>query len=88
MKQSRFTETEIIFAVKQVEAGVAVKEIARKYGVSEQTIYSWRRKYDGLSPSELKRLKALEQENAQLKKLVADLSLDKEVLQDVLRKKL
>jgi putative transposase len=86
MKRSRFSETEIIFAVKQVEAGISVKEIARKYGVSEKTVYGWRKKYDGLSPSELKRLKDLERENAQLKKLVADLSLDKEVLQDVLRK--
>jgi len=88
MRQSRFTETEIIYAVKQVELGIPVREIARKYGVSDKTVYLWRRKYDGLSPSELKRLKDLERENGQLKKLVADLSLDKEILQDVLRKKL
>ena len=88
MRQSRFTETEIIYAVKQVELGISVREIARKYGVSDKTVYLWRRKYDGLSPSELKRLKDLERENGQLKKLVADLSLDKEILQDVLRKKL
>lgn len=88
MKKSRFTETEIIYAVKQMELGMAVAEIARKYGVSEKTIYGWRKKYGGLSPSELKRLKELEQENAQLKKLVADLSLDKQILQDVVRKKL
>lgn len=88
MRQSRFTEAEIIYAVKQVELGIPVQEIARKYGVSDKTVYLWRRKYDGLSPSELKRLKDLERENGQLKKLVADLSLDKEILQDVLRKKL
>jgi len=88
MRQSRFTETEIIYAVKQVELGISVREIARKYGVSDKTVYLWRRKYDGLSPSELKRLKDLERESGQLKKLVADLSLDKEILQDVLRRKL
>lgn len=88
MRQSRFTETEIVYAVKQIELGVPVREIARKYGVSEKTVYLWRRKYDGLSPSELRRLKELERENSQLKKLVAELSLDKEILQDVLRKKL
>lgn len=87
MRQSRFSETEIIYAVKQVEAGISVREIARRYSVNEKTVYGWRKKYDGLSLSELKRLKDLERENAQLKKLVADLSLDKEVLQDVLRKK-
>ena len=86
MRQSRFTETEIIYAVKQVELGIPVQEIARKYGVSDKTVYLWRRKYNGVSPSELKRLKELERENGQLKKLVADLSLDKEILQDVLRK--
>ena len=64
--------------------GISVKEIARKYGVCENTVYQWRRKYDGLSPSELRRLKDLERENSQLKKLVAELSLDKEILQDVL----
>jgi len=88
MRQSRFTQTEIVYAVKQVEMGVPIKEVARKYGVCENTVYQWRKKYDGLSPSELKRLKDLERENGQLKKLVAELSLDKQILQDVLRKKL
>lgn len=88
MKTSRFTETEIVYAVKQLEAGISVPELSRKYGVSHKTIYDWRKKYDGLSPSELKRLKDLERENVQLKKLVAELSLDKQILQDVLRKKL
>ena len=88
MRQSRFTQTEIVYAVKQVEIGVPIKEVAREYGVCENTVYQWRKKYDGLSPSELKRLKDLERENGQLKKLVAELSLDKQILQDVLRKKL
>jgi putative transposase len=86
MRTTRFSETEIIYVVKHVEMGISVKEIARKYGVCENTVYRWRRKYDGLSPSELRRLKELERENSQLKKLVAELSLDKEILQDVLRK--
>ena len=88
MRKSRFSQTEIVYAVKQVEMGVPIKEIARKHGVCENTVYQWRKKYDGLSPSELKRLKDLERENSQLKKLVAELSLDKQILQDVLRKKL
>ena len=87
MKKSRFTETEIVYAVKQAEAGVPVREVARKYGVSEKTIYTWRNKYGGLSVSELARLKQLEQENAKLKQMVAELSLDKAMLQEVLRKK-
>ena len=88
MRTTRFSETEIIYAVKQVEMGVPAKEIARKYGVCENTVYRWRRKYDGLSSSELKRLRELERENSQLKKLVAELSLDKQILQDVLQRKL
>ena len=88
MRTTRFSETEIVYAVKQLEMGISVKEIARKYGVCENMVYRWRRKYDGLSPGELRRLKELERENSQLKKLVAELSLDKEILQDVLRKKL
>ena len=87
MRTTRFSETEIIYAVKQVEAGLSIKEIALKYGVCENTVYRWRRKYDGLRPSELQRLKELERENSQLKKLVAGLSLDKEILQDGLRKR-
>lgn len=86
-RKSKFTEQEIVYALKQVEAGVPLKELCRKYGVSEQTFYRWRAKYGGLAPSELQRLKQLEQENRQLKKLVADLSLDKHVLQEVIAKK-
>ena len=86
MGQSRFSQIEIVYAVKQVEMGAPIKEIASKYGVCENTVYQWRKKYGGLSPSELKRLKDLERENSQLKKLVVELSLDKQILQDVLRK--
>lgn len=88
MRPSKFTENEILYAVKQLEAGISVQELSRKYGVSDKTIYHWRKKYDGLSPGELKRLKELERENAQLKKLVAELNLDKQILQEVLSKKL
>lgn len=88
MKKSRFTEQEIIGAAKQIEAGIPVKELARKYGVSLKTLYAWRKKYAGLAPSELARLKQLEEENRKPKGLVADLSLDKQILQDVLAKKL
>ena len=87
MKKSRFTEQQIVYAIKQVEAGVPVTELCRKYGISQQTFYRWRKKYGGLAPSELQRLKELERENTQLKKLVADLSLDKQILQDVLARK-
>ena len=88
MRKSRFTEQEIVGAVKQIEAGVPVKELARNCGVSLKTLYTWRKKYAGLAPSELARLKQLAEENRKLKGLVADLSLDKQVLQDVLAKKL
>lgn len=86
-RKSRFTEKEIVFAIKQAEAGVSIKELCRKYGVADGTFYPWRSKYGGLSASELQRLKQLKQENRELKKLVADLSLDKHVLQEVLSKK-
>ena len=87
MRKSRFTETEIVYAVKQAEAGVPVREVARKYGVSLKTIYAWRTKYGGVSVSEVARLKQLGDENRKLKQMVAELSLDKQMLQDVLRKK-
>ena len=88
MKRSKFTESQIVFAIKQAETGTRVSEVCRKMGVSEATFYNWKKKYGGLGVSELRRLKNLEEENAQLKKLVADLSLDKQILQDVLKKKL
>ena len=88
MKKSKFTEDQIAFALKQAELGTSVEEVCRKMGVSEATFYNWKKKYGGLGVSELRRLKQLEEENRQLKKLVADLSLDKQMLQDVLQKKL
>lgn len=87
MKRSKFTESQIVFAIKQVETGTRLPEVCRKMGISEATFYNWKKKYGGLGVSELRRLKNLEEENSQLKKLVADLSLDKQILQDVLKKK-
>ena len=88
MKRSKFTESQIVFALKQAETGVAVAEVCRKLGVSEATFYNWKKKYGGLGPDELRRLRQLEEENTRLKQIVADLSLDKQMLQDVLKKKL
>jgi putative transposase len=88
MKKSRFTEEQIAFAINQSELGTKVEEICRKMGISDATFYKWKQKYAGLGPSELKKLKQLEEENSKLKRLVADLSLDKAMLQDVLSKKL
>ncbi len=88
MKKSKYTEEQIAFALKQTEVGISVEEVCRKMGVSPATFYQWRKKYGGLGPSELRRLKQLEEENNKLKRLVAELSLDKVMLQDVLSKKL
>ena len=88
MKRSKFTEGQIAVALRQAEEGVTVGEICRKLGICEQTYYRWRKQYGGLVPSEMKRLRQLEEENQRLKKLVADLALDKEMLQEVVRKKL
>ena len=87
MKRSKFSEEQVGGVLKQAELGVPVKELIRKYGVSEATFYAWRKKYAGLSLTEMKRLKQLEEENRRLKGLVADLSLDKQILQEVLSKK-
>jgi putative transposase len=87
MRSSKFTEEQIAFALKQAETGTPVKEVIRKLGITEQTFYRWKKKYGGMMPSDLRKLKQLEEENRQLKKLVADLSLDKQMLQDVLSKK-
>ena len=87
MKKSKFTEEQIAYALHQHEAGLSVGEVTRKLGVSEQTFYRWKKKYGGLGVSELRRLKQLEEENRQLKRRVADLSLDKQMLQDVLATK-
>ena len=86
MKRSKFTESQIVFALKQAETGVAVAEVCRKMGVSEATFYNWKKKYGGLGPDELRRLRQLEDENSRLKQIVADLTLDKQMLQDVLKK--
>lgn len=88
VKRSKFTQEQIAFALRQAENGTSVGEVCRKMGVSENTFYRWKRKYEGLGVAEIRRLKQLEEENRRLKQLVADLSLDKEMLQDVLRKKL
>jgi len=88
MKKSKFTEQQVIFALKQAESGVSVAEVCRKMGISEATFYNWKKKYGGLGTTELRRLRQLEDENYRLKKLVADLSLDKHMLQEVLKKKL
>jgi putative transposase len=88
MKKSQFTPQQIAFAVQQAEAGVGVEEVCRKLGISQQTFYRWKKKFAGLGVAEVRRLKLLEEENKKLKALVADLSLDKQILQDVLSKKL
>lgn len=88
MKNSKFSEQQIAFILKQVDDGISVEEVCRKVGISQQTFYRWRKKYAGLMPSELKRLKLLEEENDRPKRMVADLSLDKAMLQEVLAKKL
>ena len=87
MKKSKFTEEQITLALHTVEDGASVGEVCRKLGISEATFYRWRSKYNGLMPSELKRLRQLEEENKKLKSLVADLSLDKHMLQEVIAKK-
>jgi putative transposase len=88
MKKSKFTESQIIFALKQVETGTRVDDVCRQLGVSQATFFNWKKKYGGLGITELRKLRQLEEENTQLKKLVADLSLDKQMLQDVIKKKL
>jgi len=86
MSKSKHSEAQIIAALKQVEAGRAVEDLAREYGVCKHTIYAWKSKYGGMDVSEAQEVKQLREENARLKKLVADLSLDKDMLQSVIRK--
>lgn len=88
MKQKRFTEEQKAFALRQADSGVPISEILRKLGISEATFYRWKKKYAGLGVAEIRRLKHLEEENKRLKRLVADLTLDKQILQDALSKKL
>jgi putative transposase len=87
MKKRRYTEEQMAFALKQAELGTPVANVCRKLGIEEQTFYRWKNKYGGMLSSDVKRMKQLEEENIKLKKLVADLSLDKIMLQDVLSKK-
>ena len=86
MKKSKFTEAQIVFALRQAENGVKVEEVCRKLGISDATFYNWKKKYGALGVTELRKLKQLEEENSRLKQIVADLSLDKQMLQDVLKK--
>ena len=88
MKKSKFTEAQIIFAIKQFESGTRVDEVCRQLGISQATFFNWKKKYGSMGITELKKLRQLEEENQQLKKLVADLSLDKHMLQEVIKKKL
>jgi putative transposase len=88
MKASRFSDAQKAFILKQGADGTPVADICRKAGISQATYFNWKKKYDGLLPSEMRRLKQLEDENSKLRKVVADLSLDKEMLQDALRRKL
>ena len=86
--KNRFTEQQIAFALRQASSGTPITEITRKMGISEPTFYRWKKLYSGLESDEIRRLKSLEDENTRLKRIVADLTLDKQMLQDVLSKKL
>jgi putative transposase len=87
MKRKRFTEEQIIKALKEVDAGGVAREVVRRMGITETTFYRWRQKYGGLEVNEAKRLRELEQENGRLKRMVADLMLDNQILRDVNSKK-
>ena len=87
MKKKRFSVEQIVGVLKQAEVGVPVAELIRKVGISEQTFYRWKKQYMGLESEQVREMKQLQDENSRLKQLVADLSLDKTMLQDVLRKK-
>jgi putative transposase len=88
VKKTAFSEEQIAYALRQAEAGTPVLEVCRRLGVTEQTFYRWKRKFAGMGVAELRRLRLLEEENRKLKQLVADLTLDKHMLQEVIRKKL
>jgi len=88
MKKSRFTESQIVGILNEVEAGLKVSDVCRKHGISNQTFYVWKSKYGGMSVADIKRLKELEDENAKLKKMFADMALENHALKDLLEKKL
>jgi len=88
MKRSRFTETQIVAILKEADAGMQVKEICRKHGISDATYYNWKSKYGGMEASDLKRMKELERELAQLKRMYADMALENRSLRDLIEKKL
>jgi putative transposase len=88
MKKSRFTETQIVAILKESDAGMAVKDICRKYGISDATYYNWKSKYGGMEASDLKRIKDLERELSQFKRMYADLALENRAMKDLIEKKL
>jgi putative transposase len=88
MKRSRFSESQIVAILKEAEAGISVKEVCRKHGISDATYYNWKSKYGGMEVSELRRMKELEQENHKLKRMYADLALENRALKDLIEKKL
>jgi putative transposase len=88
MKQSKFSETQIVNILKEAEAGIPVAELSRKHGFSQSAFYKWKAKYSGMDASALKRLKELEEENRRLKQMYADLSLEHQALKDIVQKKL
>ena len=88
MKRSKFTEEQVTYVLRQAEPGTAVEDVCRSIGISQATFYIWKKKYGDLGASEVRRLRQLEEENLRLKRLVADLTLDKSILQEVIKKKI
>jgi putative transposase len=88
MKRARFTETQIVAVLKEADSGVPVKDLCRKYGISDATYYNWKSKYGGMEASDLKKMKELERELSQLKRMYADMALENRALRDLIEKKL